>query len=402
MQLTGLRLSTACSVLVHCVIFNVAIICLLFLTGCVARPSGVPLLRGTQPMVKIGLSAPFEGRDRPLGYEALAGVKLALAERNTVGGVGGYKVDLVALNDFGEPDEARLQAGEFGADPAVLGVITGWTGETAQAALPAYRQVGLAVAVPWSVFPDLADRESGVVLVAADVQRAAGVLTDAVAATDPSRLVLVGDILSTPLYAELLRGSGLEPQVIPPPEASKGDDSSEWPASLIQGRGQSPDALILTTDGAVGGEVLLILTSSDWTGALFGGVEAGSVHSVNVAGSAADGLVFVSPAPAGQDVSHIEEHSTHDGKGLAPRAVLAYDATHVLLDAIELAIREDGYPSRRGVAAALPKVRRYGLTGDIAFDATGRRVDAPVWLYSIEDKQYPGQVLLSPDSASGE
>lgn len=402
MQLTGLRKSTACSALVHCVIFNVVIIYLLLMTGCVARPWGVPLLRGTQPMVKIGLAAPFEGLDRPLGYESLAGVKLALAERNALGGVGGYKVELVALNDFGEPDEARLQAEEFGADPAVLGVITGWTGETAQAALPAYQQVGLAVAVPWSVFPDLADRESGVVLVAADVQQAAGVLTDAVAAIDPSRPVLMGDASSTSLYEESLRSAGLEPQVISPAEASGGDDSWEWPASLIQNQGQPPDALILTTDGAVGGEVLLILTSSDWTGTTFGGVEAGSVHAVNVAGSAADGLVFVSPAPAGQDVPHIEEFSTLDGKELAPRAVLAYDATHVLLDAIELAILEDGYPSRGGVAAALPRVRRYGLTGDIAFDAVGRRVDAPVWLYGIEDKQYPGQVLLSPGAASGE
>jgi branched-chain amino acid transport system substrate-binding protein len=384
------------------VIFHVAITCLLFLTGCVARPSGVPLLRGTQPMVKIGLAAPFEGLDRPLGYEALDGVKLALAERNAVGGVGGYKVGLVALNDFGEPDEARLQAEELGADPAVLGVITGWTGETAQAALPTYRQVGLPVAVPWSVFPDLADPESGVVLVAADAQQAAGVLIDAVAATGPSRPALVGDASSTPLYVELLRSSGLEPKLLPPPEASVGVDSRNWSASLFQSRRQPPDALVLTADGVVGGEVLVIVASSGWPGAIFGGVEAGSVHAVNVAGGAADGLVFVSPAPAGQDVPHIEGHSTLDGKGLAPRAVLAYDATHVLLDAIELAIREDGYPSRRGVAAALPQVRRYGLTGDIAFDASGRRVHAPVWLYSIEDEQYPGQVLRSPDAASGE
>ena len=402
MQSIGLRKNTAYSALVRCVIFCEAIICLLFLTGCVAHPKGVPLLRGTQPMVKIGLAAPFEGLDRPLGYEALAGVKLALAERNAVGGVGGYQVDLVALNDFGEPNEARLQAKEFAADPAVLGVITGWTGETAQLVLPTYGQLGLAVAVPWSVFPDLADRESGVVLVAADAQQAFGVLTDFVVATDSSLPVLVGDASSTSLYAELLRSSGLEPQVVPPPEASGSDDPREWPAFLFKGRGQPPDALILTTDGAVGGEVLLTLNSSGWTGATYGGVETGSVHSVNVAGSAADGLVFVSPAPAGQDVPHVEEHPTLDGKGLAPRAVRAYDATHVLLDAIELAIREDGYPSRRGVVAALPKVRRFGLTGDIAFDATGRRVDAPVWLYRIEDEQYPGHVLLSPEAASGE
>jgi ABC-type branched-subunit amino acid transport system substrate-binding protein len=404
MQVIGLSIHLRRDTLVHFLVSNLAITCLLFLTGCVAHPKGVSLLGGTQPIVKIGLAAPFEGLDRPLVYEALAGVKSALAERNAdVGGVGGYKVDLVALNDFGEPDEARLQAGEFSADPAVLGVVTGWAADTARAALPTYRQVGLAVAVPWSVSPDLADRESGVVLVAADLQQVAGVLVDAVAATDPSRLVLVGDASSTHLLTQSLRSSRLEPQVIPAPLAVSGDDDYRgWLASLFQSSEQPPDAVILATDGAKGGEVLLALTSSDWSGAIFGGVEAGSVHSVNVAGSAADGLVFVSPAPAGQDVPRSRGHSTFDGIGLAPRAVLAYDATHVLLDAIELAIQEDGYPSRRGVAAALPKVRRYGLTGEIAFDVIGRRLDAPVWLYSIEDKQYPGQLLLSPDAVSGE
>jgi ABC-type branched-subunit amino acid transport system substrate-binding protein len=89
-------------------------------------------------------------------------------------------------------------------------------------------------------------------------------------------------------------------------------------------------------------------------------------------------------------------------KGLGPRAVLAYDATHVVLDAIDLAIREDGYPSREGVAAALPMVKRYGLTGDINFDASGLRADAPVWLYSIQGNRYPGQVLPSTEVESGE
>jgi ABC-type branched-subunit amino acid transport system substrate-binding protein len=81
---------------------------------------------------------------------------------------------------------------------------------------------------------------------------------------------------------------------------------------------------------------------------------------------------------------------------LSPRAVLAYDATQVLLDAIEIAIRSEGYPSRQGVAAALSQVRRDGLTGTMMFDVAGRRVDAPVWLYNIVHKQYPGEVLATP------
>jgi len=353
-------------------------------------------------LLKIGLAAPFEGLDRPLGYDALTGVKLALAERNAAGGVGGYKVELVALNDFGEPEEARLQAREFAADPGVLGVVTGWNGETAQAALPVYREVGLPVAVPWSVLPELADGERGVVLVAADTQRTAEVLTGAIAATGPSRPVLVGNEHSVAIYAELMTKLGLTPEVMSFPSAMGGDGALERVTSLVQDRGQSPDAMILTTYGALSGEVSLILASLDWPGATYGGVESGSIHLVSVAGSMADGLIFASPAPAGEDSANVGEHSGPDRKGLGPRAVLAYDAAHVLLDAIDLAIREDGYPSREGVAAALPMVRRYGLTGNIAFDVSGLRVDAPVWLYSIQGNRYPGQVLLSTEAASGE
>lgn len=345
--------------------------------------------------MKIGLAAPFEGLDRPLGYEALAGVKLALAERNATGGVGGYKVELVALNDFNEPTETRLQASEFAADPAVLGVITGWTEETARASLSVYRQVGLAVAVPWSVHPELADRGSGVVLVAADAQRTVGILAEAVAATHPSRLAVVADGPSAAIYVESVDALGMEPHIISPPGALDSEVSQEWAARLVPDQAWLPDALILATDGALAGETLLTLVNQGWDGATFGGVEAGSVHLVNVAGSAADGLAYVSPAPAGHDVSQTEGHSALGKEGLGPRGVLAYDATTVLLDAIELAIREDGYPSRPGVIAALPEVRRHGLTGEIAFDATGRRVDAPVWLYNIVDKSYPGRVLFS-------
>jgi hypothetical protein len=69
---------------------------------------------------------------------------------------------------------------------------------------------------------------------------------------------------------------------------------------------------------------------------------------------------------------------------------------------VELAIQEDGYPSRQGVIVALPEVRRHGLTGEIGFGVTGRRVDAPVWLYNIVDKNYPGRALSPPRVIGGE
>jgi ABC-type branched-subunit amino acid transport system substrate-binding protein len=101
-----------------------------------------------KPTVKIGLSAPFEGLDRDLGYEVLHAVRLAVRERNADGGVGQrYLVEFVALNDHNEAEKAVEQARKMAVDPGVLGVLGGWSQETMQA-VSEYEQLGLAFLVP--------------------------------------------------------------------------------------------------------------------------------------------------------------------------------------------------------------------------------------------------------------
>lgn len=141
-------------------VWSLAVVLSLLLAGCCAS---------VKPTVKLGLSAPFEGRDRDLGYEVLHAVRLATRERNESGGVAGrYLVEMVALNDFGEPDEAVEQAYEMAADPGVLAVLGGWSPGTAMAAAPVYGRLGLAFAAPpavWSEagFPPTGDVDPGAV-----------------------------------------------------------------------------------------------------------------------------------------------------------------------------------------------------------------------------------------------
>jgi len=116
--------------------------CCLFLVAC-TFPGSV------KPTVKIGLSAPFEGLHRDLGYEALQAVRLAVQQRNEAGGVGGsYLVELVALNDVDDPEEAVVQARKMAVDSGVLGVLGGWSPETARLAALEYERLGLAFLAP--------------------------------------------------------------------------------------------------------------------------------------------------------------------------------------------------------------------------------------------------------------
>ncbi len=104
----------------------------------------------TQPIVKLGVIAPFEELYREDGYATLHAVKLAIGERNAAGGVAGRQIALVALNDNGRPDEASTQAANLGVDRDVLGVV----GPLYEATSAAARPILAANGLPWLSLSD--------------------------------------------------------------------------------------------------------------------------------------------------------------------------------------------------------------------------------------------------------
>jgi ABC-type branched-subunit amino acid transport system substrate-binding protein len=82
--------------------------------------------------------APFEGRYRAIGYEAIYAARLAIREINARGGVHGYRIELVALDDRGEADRAIEAARQLIIDPQVVTVIGHYRPTTTAAALDVY------------------------------------------------------------------------------------------------------------------------------------------------------------------------------------------------------------------------------------------------------------------------
>jgi ABC-type branched-subunit amino acid transport system substrate-binding protein len=97
------------------------------------------------PVVKIGLVAPFEGRDRAIGYDAIYSARLAVREINAAGGIGGHRVALVALDDRGDVELARQAAASLVIDPAVVAVVGHYAAVTTEAAESIYAQGGLSL-----------------------------------------------------------------------------------------------------------------------------------------------------------------------------------------------------------------------------------------------------------------
>lgn len=318
------------------------------------------------PTVKIGLVAPFEGEFRSTGYDVLFAVKLAVQERNREG-LAGYRVELVALNDFNDPAEARQQAASLVSDPGIVGVIGHQTAVATGAALPVYQQAQLAVVVPWSVNAAAIAESPGVVSVAATP------------AEIQARL------------QKILGEKGLSRPVILP-EA----DNGTLPASLA-----AADAIVLQTDPVSAGNMLPALNGAGSARPTFGLETTVGRQLVQVAGPAANGLVWLSPGPAAADVpgteSFAQAYQSLAGHPPGPRAVLAYDAAQTLLDAVEktMNLRKKWYNtglSRANVQDAMVSIQRQGVSGDVSFTNLGLRANAPVWVYQISELNYPGNV----------
>lgn len=317
------------------------------------------------PTIKIALVAPFEGLYRTTGYEMLFAVKQAIAERNQAQGLAGFRVELVALNDFNTPAEAARQAQALAADPAIVGVVGHSSPEATLAALPVYRQAGLAVISPWSL-PPTAVGQPGVVSVAASTTET-----------------------NARLQSEMERQGAAQIATITTPAGVK---------SIPAGA----QAIQLATDAVTAGNILLQLQAAGNMLPVFGQAEAGNGQLVQVAGPAANGLVFVSPGPAAAnlpgDLAFARAYQAAAGYPPSPRAILAYDATQVLLNSIEqtMNLNRKWYnyaPSRIEISHMLSQSAWPGLTGLISFDGAGRRVNAPVWVYKIAEVRYPGSLI---------
>jgi ABC-type branched-subunit amino acid transport system substrate-binding protein len=99
-----------------------------------------------RPTLKIALVAPFEGRQRQVGYDAFPSMRMALREANAAGGLSNrFFIEFVAYNDNGEPGFAARVAHNVSQDKSVLVVLGHLRQNTTDAALPVYAKAGLPV-----------------------------------------------------------------------------------------------------------------------------------------------------------------------------------------------------------------------------------------------------------------
>ncbi len=331
-------------------------------------------------MVKIGLVAPFEGRYRYVGYDVIYAVRLALQEANAAGGVGGYSVELVAYDDGADVEMAVEQARKLAVDPAVVAAIGHFREETTRAALSAYAEAGIPLVAPAVLDPALTWEEAEVYRLGLPAEALANALLHDIEELGQRQAALVTE--GGPLGAALQRDAqqyGLRVSSV----VSPGD--ADW---LRDATASGAGVVFCDASPVTAGEVVSALRAAGWEGAFLGGPELATADFADVASEAAEGAIFVTPYPYPMDVPGSADFVAAYGdisSGLppGPLALPAYEATWVLLEALEQDIAAHGTPTKAGVAAALPATEREGLPGRITFEANRSWGDAPLYWYRV-------------------
>jgi len=101
------------------------------------KPAARPTVRGvTDNMVTFGMTAPFKGLSKELGRDMKVGIDTYFEEINAGGGIAGRKLDLIALDDGYEPDQALANMILLKDQRQVFGIIGNVGTPTAEKTLP--------------------------------------------------------------------------------------------------------------------------------------------------------------------------------------------------------------------------------------------------------------------------
>jgi branched-chain amino acid transport system substrate-binding protein len=348
--------------------------------------------------IKIGIVGPFSGRSAEAGERVASAVKMAIEEQNAAGGLLGTRIEIVIGDDEGVPEKSTLVAQRLVDDPQVVGVIGPMNSGAVLAAGSIYERGRLPFITPtatnakvteqgWKVAHRLAGRDdregpASAIFIAEELK--------------PKKVLLISN--KTAFQAgivqevhRVLKQRGVADATI---EEVNEEDRDLTPL-LTRIRASGVDFVYL---GMTGPQAAMFLKQAAQAGVKFRGLGNGSLREretfVRAAGGEAEG-VYVSynaqdPRIVPEAREFIAKFEAKYKTSVSAYEPQAYDATHMLMNAIKAAGAKGGKVSRADVLAALKAQKEYrGVLGmPITFDAKGDIAAAPINIFRVKGNDF--------------
>jgi len=378
----------------------------------------VRLVAAADRTVKIGINLPFTGADAHDAELIKDGALLAIEEANAQGGVPGYKIEILLLDDGTatagqyDPAQAATNARKMVGDRAVVAAIGPQMSGSGKAMSPILSQGDLATVTPSSTNPDITDPKF------AGQYRPKGkaiyfrtVTTDAF--QGPNMANYYADMLNVKSVYVLDDGGAYGVGIADAFQAQAekrgvkvlGRDQlnpkeADYATTLTKVKSLNPDGLYY--GGVAQAGVKIVKQASDILPRMIKGGGDGLYGAEILRGAgfpAAEGWYATIAAPnvlenpEAADV--IQRFVKKYGQQPENYSITAYDAALVILDAIKRVADSGKEVTRETVRDAIQTARVKTLQGEIAFDENGDLRSRVISVFRIvKDDKYPPDDVL--------
>lgn len=347
--------------------------CLSLVVAVSLAPPASAQAKGT---IKIATQSPLSGGQAALGEGIKLGTQLAIEKMKGNLEKQGFRVVLVPYDDQAKPDVGVSNAKNIVADSEVLGVIGHLNSGVAIPSSEVYKDVSLAMISPANTNPTVTDRGyKNVYRVCGrdDVQGVVG--SEFAAGTLKAKTVFV-------IHDKTTYGQGVA-EFFKADAEKKGlkvvgfegtEEKSNFDPIITPIRALNPDLIYFGGIYDQAAPFFKQAREKGVTAKFLGPDGMDSSDLTKIAGKAVVGMYYTSVAGPvtvyPQAKRFADEYKAKFGKTPEPFAAQAYDATAILLKAIEAAAKH-GKPTREAVAAAVRGVTYTGVTGTIEFNGRG-------------------------------
>jgi branched-chain amino acid transport system substrate-binding protein len=343
----------------------------------VLLPAVGPADAQSKGTLKIATQSPLSGGQAALGEGIKLGTQLAVEKFKGNLVKAGYKLEVVPFDDQAKPDVGVANAKNIIADKEIIGVIGHLNSGVAIPSSEVYKEVGLAMISPANTNPTVTDRGYKNIFRVCGRDDVQGVVGSEFAhGTLKAKSVYI-------IHDKTTYGQGVA-EFFKADAEKKGikvlgfegtEEKSNFDPIITPIKAKNPDLIYF---GGIYEQAAPFFKQAREKGvkAKFLGPDGlDSSDLTKIAGKAVVGMYYTSVAgpvtvyPAAK--SFAEEYKKKFGKNPEPFAAQAYDATAILIKAIEAAAKGGKAPTRETVTAAIRDVKHTGVTGAVEFDEKG-------------------------------
>jgi branched-chain amino acid transport system substrate-binding protein len=353
------------------------------LTGCQGGGSGTGGDR-----VRIGVFMSLTGDTAQFGISSTNGIKMAADEVNAAGGIGGKQIELIVQDDRSDAQEAATIVTKFVTQDGVHAILGEVASSRSIAAAPIAQNARIPMLTPSSTNPEVT-RKGDYIFRSCfiDPVQGAAIAQFAAKSLGKKRAAIMVDRKND--YSTGLEKMIADPytrlggQIVVTQSYQAGD--TDFNGQLTSIKGANPDVIFIP--GYYGDVALIAKQARDKgiTVPLVGGDGWDSVQLYTIGGSSIVGSYFTnhySPYDTDPKVQKfVTDYQARYGQIPDALAATAYDAAHIMFDAIKRAGSTDG----KAIRDALAATKEFpGVTGTVSFNEN-RDAVKPIMVIRVDD-----------------